>query len=256
MASSSSEKATSTAIIGSAGWRFFHYETVASTNDLARDLLPWSAVRALAQTAGRGRFGRPFVSDPGGLWLSATLPAEGGAVRWGGFSLMVGCHLLRVLENLAVPNVRLRWPNDLMSAKKKLAGLLIEQGSRETLTVGIGMNVQNAPWQHDSSLADTSTRLADLLPVIPAMDTLAALILDALAGAHQAMLEGGLACAVRELNAHWTTERPVEITLIAGETIGGRFMGLDQNANLRVLDLRGQERLVAHHHIAQLKELA
>ena len=118
MAPSSSEKATSAAIIGSAGWRFFRYETVASTNDLARNLLPWSAVCAMAQTAGRGRFGRSFVSDPGGLWLSATLPAEGGAGRWSGFSLMVGCHLLRVLENLAVPDVRLRWPNDLMSAKK------------------------------------------------------------------------------------------------------------------------------------------
>ncbi len=169
---------------------------------------------------------------------------------------MVGCHLLRVLENLAVPDVRLRWPNDLMSAKKKLAGLLIEQGSRGALTVGIGMNVHNAPWQHDSSLADTSTRLADLLPVTPSIDALGALILDALADAHRAMREGGLSSAVRELNSHWATERPVEITLIAGETIGGRFMGLDQNANLRVLDLCGRERLVAHHHVAQLKELA
>ena len=109
---------------------FFSYDTVASTNDLARELPPWSAVRAQKQTAGRGRFGRQFVSDPGGLWLSATLPAEGGAGRWNGFSLMVGCHLLHMLENLAVPDVRLRWPNDLMSGKKKLAGLLIEQGPR------------------------------------------------------------------------------------------------------------------------------
>jgi BirA family transcriptional regulator, biotin operon repressor / biotin---[acetyl-CoA-carboxylase] ligase len=256
MAASSSEKATSPTIVGHAGWRFFRYETVASTNDLARNLLPWSAVRAVAQTAGRGRFGRSFVSDPGGLWLSATLPAEGAADRWSGFSLMVGCRLLRVLETLAVPDARLRWPNDLMSAKKKLAGLLIEQGSRHTLTVGIGMNVQNAPWQHDSSLADTSTRLADLLPVIPEIDRLAALILDALADAHRETLEGGLSKAVREINAHWTTERPILVTLIAGETIEGRFLGLDQNANLRILDTSERERLVAHHHVAQLKELA
>jgi len=255
MAPSSLEKATSGAIIGSAGWRFFLYETVASTNDLARELLPWSAVRAVAQTAGRGRFGRSFVSDPGGLWLSATLPAEGGAGRWSGFSLMVGCHLLRALRNLAVPDVRLRWPNDLMSGKKKLAGLLIEQGTREALTVGIGMNVHNVPWHYDSSLADTSTRLADLLPVIPDLDALAAIILDALADAHHAMLEGGLHGAVRDLNTHWTTERPVEITLIAGETISGRFLGLDQSANLRILVPCGQERLVAHHHVARLKEL-
>ncbi|HEY5705488.1 MAG TPA: biotin--[acetyl-CoA-carboxylase] ligase [Terrimicrobiaceae bacterium] len=229
---------------------------MASTNDLARELQPWSAVRAITQTAGRGRFGRSFVSDLGGLWLSATLPAEGGVGRWGGFSLMAGWHLLLVLENLAVPNVRLRWPNDVMSRNKKLAGLLVEQGSRETLTVGIGMNVFNAPWRHDPSLAETCIRLADLLPVTPELDTLAVLVLDALGDAHQAMLEGGLAGAIRELNAHWAAERPVEITLVAGETIEGRFMGLDHNAHLRVLDPWGHEHLVAYHHVAQLKELA
>src|SRR4029434_6126399 len=132
--------------------------------------------------------------------------AEGGAGRWGGFSLMVGCHLLRMLENLAVPNVRLRWPNDLMSENKKLAGLLIEQGSREALTVGVGLNVLNAPWRYDPSLMDTSTRLAYLLHVFPDLETITVLVLNALEDAHQAMLEGGLSSAVRELNAHWATE--------------------------------------------------
>ena len=249
------DKTTSATVLGSAGWRFFLHETVKSTNDLARELPPWSAVRALAQTSGRGRFGRSFVSDAGGLWLSATLPAPGGAARWGGFSLMVGCHLLRALENLAVPHARLRWPNDLMSGKKKLAGLLIEQGSREALTVGIGMNVHNRPWQHDRSLADTSTRLADLLPVTPDLEKLAILALDALGIAHQAMLEGGLSSAVREFNAQGSPECPVEIALVSGETISGRFAGLDRDANLRILASCGQERLVAHHHILRLKEL-
>ena len=255
MASGSIEKATSATIVGSVGWRSLLYETVESTNDLARELPPWSAVRAVAQTSGRGRFGRSFVSDVGGLWLSATLPAEGGAARWGGFSLMVGCHLLRVLENLAVPQARLRWPNDLMSGKKKLAGLLIEQGSREALTVGIGMNVHNKPWQHDRSLADTSARLADLLPAAPDLATVAILVLDAIGMAHHAMLEGGLSSAVREFNAQGTPESPVEITLISGEVISGRFAGLDRDANLRILVARGRERLLPHHHIARLKEL-
>ena len=255
MAPTSLEETTSVAVIGSAPWRLFLFDTVASTNDLARELPPWSAVRARVQTSGRGRFGRRFVSDPGGLWLSAAMRAEGGSARWAGFSLMVGCHLLRLLENLAVPEVRLRWPNDLMCGKKKLAGLLIEQGSRESLTVGIGMNIHNTPWSTDASLADTSTRLADLLPQVPDIDSLSVLVLDALYDAHQAMRKGGLANAVREINAHWTTERPVEVSLIAGDTIAGRFLGLDPDANLRILLHGGQERLVAHHHVAQLKEV-
>ena len=256
MASRSPQKAEPTASIGSFGWQFFSYDTVASTNDLARELPPWSAVRAQKQTAGRGRFGRQFVSEPGGLWLSATLPAEGGAGQWNGFSLMVGCHLLHMLEDLEIPDVRLRWPNDLMSGKKKFAGLLIEQGPRETLTVGIGMNVANSPWDHDPSLAATTTRLSDLLSVTPDLDTLAVLHLGAIAEAHRAMLRSGLSRAVRELNTHWAGERLVEITLAAGETIRGRFVGLSQDANLRILSPCGQERLVPHHHVVHLRELA
>jgi len=116
-------------------------------------------VRAETQTGGRGRFGRVFVSDPGGLWISAVLPAEGGTQRWAGFSLMVGIHLVRMLEALNVPGARLRWPNDLMSGTKKLGGLLIEQSARETLIVGFGLNVRNAPWATDPALDEIATSL-------------------------------------------------------------------------------------------------
>ena len=96
---------------------------------------------------------------------------------------MVGHHLLLALKELNVPEARLRWPNDLMSGRKKLAGLLIEQGGRQKLTVGIGMNVQNAPWTFDPSLADSTTRLADVSGAVPPLDTLTVLVLDRLGDA-------------------------------------------------------------------------
>ena len=71
--------------VGKAGWKLFECATAASTNDLARGLPAWSAVRADTQTGGRGRFGRTFVSDRGGLWISAVLPAGGGLAKWAGF---------------------------------------------------------------------------------------------------------------------------------------------------------------------------
>jgi BirA family transcriptional regulator, biotin operon repressor / biotin---[acetyl-CoA-carboxylase] ligase len=240
--------------VGSAGWKLFGYETVPSTNDLARELPPWSAVQAVSQTAGRGRFGRSFVSDVGGLWLSATLPAPGELSQWNGFSLMVGYHLLLALKKLDVPEARLRWPNDLMSGRKKLAGLLIEQGGRQKLTIGVGMNVQNAPWTSDPSLADSTTRLADVCGALPSLDALTITVLDRLDDAYHAMLTGSFATAIRALNTHWVS-CPVEITLIAGEIIGGRFLGLDETANLRIVTAQGQERRVLHHHVARLKEL-
>jgi BirA family biotin operon repressor/biotin-[acetyl-CoA-carboxylase] ligase len=240
--------------VGAAGWKLFAYETVTSTNDLARELPPWSAVRAGSQTAGRGRFGRSFVSDVGGLWLSATLPAPGDASGWNGFSLMVGHHLLLALQDLKVPQARLRWPNDLMSGRKKLAGLLIEQGARQKLTVGIGINVQNAPWLFDPSLTDSTTRLADISGAIPSLDALTVAILDRLEDAYHAMLAEGLKTAIRALNTHWSSH-PVEITSTAGEIIVGEFLGLDEAANLRIMTAQGHERRVLHHHVGRLREL-
>ena len=241
--------------VGNAGWKLFECDSAASTNDLARDLPAWSAVRANIQTGGRGRFGRVFVSDPGGLWISAVLPADGGVAKWAGFSLMVGVHLVRMLEDLDIPSARLRWPNDLMSGPKKLGGLLIEQSAKEVLIVGFGLNISNAPWTSDPALEAISTSIARVTPTAPSVEGMALRTLDALADAHQAMEVGGMKAAIDELNLRWSRPVPVEITIAGGEMVLGRFAGLDPCGNLRLLDKTDSEFLVAHQSIEKLAEL-
>ena len=240
--------------VGRAMWQLASYDSLASTSDLARELPAWNAVCARRQSAGRGRFGRPFVSDEGGLWISAVLPAGAEAARWTGFSLMVGNHLLRLLRQLGLPEARLRWPNDLMARDKKLAGLLIEQGAQETLTVGLGLNVLNAPWEQDASLTHTTTRLTDLLPKAPEISELAVRVLDALADAHEAMRSGGFSAAVGEFNANLEA-RLVEISLLEGGTARGVFTGLDHEGNLRLADASGIIHTVPHPHVERLTEI-
>ncbi len=248
--------------VGTAGWRLYEYGTVRSTNDLADALPAWSAVRADFQTAGRGRFGRVFVSDPGGLWISAVLPSEGGPQKWAGFSLMVGIHLVRMLEDLSVPGARLRWPNDLMAGRKKLGGLLIGQSTRDTLVVGFGLNVSNAPWETDPALADISTSLAQVLANLPPNSaptpevfSLAVRTLNALADAHQEMQEGGMASAIRHLNERWTEPVGVRISLSQGGETTGHFTGLDPHGHLRLIDEAGRQFLVPHHSVEKLVEI-
>ncbi len=89
------------ACAGAAGWRLSAYETVGSTNDLARALSGWNAVRADRQTGGRGRLGRKFVSDEGGLWLS-PVPSRGrrpGPLT--GFLLARRSHALRTIHGIS-----------------------------------------------------------------------------------------------------------------------------------------------------------
>lgn len=241
--------------IGRAGWKLFFCDVTASTNDTARGLPAWCAVRAARQTSGRGRLGRAFVSDPGGLWISAVLPAEGGTERWLGFSLMVGLHLVRMLETLRVPDARLRWPNDLMAGTKKLGGLLIEQSARDRLIVGFGLNVSNAPWKSDPSLEAISTNMATRTKSVPSLEEITPLVLDALADAHQEMEVGGLETAIHELNRRWSQPTPVEILLFDGQKVSGRFAGLNPKGHLRLLDGRDSEFLVEHQGIEKLSEI-
>lgn len=241
--------------VGKAGWRLFECGSAASTNDLARGLPAWSAVRADRQTGGRGRFGRVFVSDLGGLWISAVLPAEGGAAKWAGFSLMVGVHLVRMLEDLRVPSARLRWPNDLMSGPKKLGGLLIEQSAANVLIVGFGLNISNAPWAVDPALEAISTSIDRVSANSPSIDEMAVRSLDALADAHQAMEEGGMRAAIDRLNPGWSHPVPVDLQLAHGQRVSGRFVGLDPKGHLRLLDECDCEFLVGHQSIEKLSEV-
>ena len=241
--------------VGEAGWRLYRCASAVSTNDLARELPAWCAVRADVQTGGRGRFGRVFISDSGGLWISAVLPAEGGPAKWAGFSLMVGVHLVMMLEELQIPGARLRWPNDLMSGPKKLGGLLIEQSARDMLIVGFGLNVRNAPWEQEPELEPIATSLAMLASHIPSPDVLAVRILDALADAHQAMLAGGMTAAIDDLNRRWAEPSSVDVLLSGGEHVCGRFAGLDRLGNLRLLDLANHEFIVEHQRIERLLEI-
>ena len=245
---------SSTAPEGFDRWRLTYLARTGSTNDLARSLAAWHAVRAGEQTAARGRFGRAFAAGKGGLWLSAVLPAEGGAAKWLGFSLVAGWALLRMLDRLGVAHARLRWPNDLMSGSRKLGGLLIEQQTRDLLTVGVGINVHNAPWREDPALKASATRLADLLEAPPELHDLAAAVLDALANAQASMRNHGLAEAVKDLNARWSDRRPVEISLSDGTILKGAFGGVDAGGNPRIFDDLGGEAVIPHHQVTRLTE--
>jgi BirA family transcriptional regulator, biotin operon repressor / biotin---[acetyl-CoA-carboxylase] ligase len=98
------------------------------------------------QTAGRGRRGRSWFAPPGGSvclslsWTFADMPRDAGAL-----GLAVGVCALRALEPLGVPDVRLKWPNDVLVADRKLGGILIELRAESAgpayAVVGIGLNV-------------------------------------------------------------------------------------------------------------------
>lgn len=120
------------------------YDSVVSTNDLARQLADegaaeGTAVIAKEQAAGRGRGGRAWLSPPGGLWLSVllrpTLPVE----EWPLLGVVLALASCRAVETVAGLRTGVKWPNDVMVGPRKLGGILVEATPAFAIG-GIGLN--------------------------------------------------------------------------------------------------------------------
>ncbi|MGZ3182566.1 MAG: biotin--[acetyl-CoA-carboxylase] ligase [Telluria sp.] len=127
-------------------------EVVAATGSTNADLLARAPtldaavlLAAEAQTAGRGRAGRSWLSAPGSsLTFSLAWRFAQGPAALAGLPLAVGVALAEKLAELGVP-VELKWPNDVLKDGAKLAGILIETaaapGGGTWAIIGIGLNL-------------------------------------------------------------------------------------------------------------------
>lgn len=143
-----------------------------STNQYVKDkkgqLTNGHICLAEAQTAGRGRHGRQWVSPYGAsLYLSMHWHFVGGYSALGGLSLAIGVAIANTLEQNKIDGIKLKWPNDIYAQSRKLAGVLIEvegqMGSGCDCVIGIGLNIAlpdnveniDQPWIDLASICQT-----------------------------------------------------------------------------------------------------
>ncbi len=139
----------------------FHYKSLKSTNSKLKELLDhkdlpeFSAVITSNQTAGRGQIGNSWESEKDkNLTFSFVLyPHFLKIQKQFRLTQMVTTAIADVLSKL-VPEIRIKWPNDIYAGDKKLAGILIENslsGSTIASTiVGVGLNVNQKTFLSDA----------------------------------------------------------------------------------------------------------
>jgi BirA family biotin operon repressor/biotin-[acetyl-CoA-carboxylase] ligase len=138
-----------------------------STNDVcwqhaANDAPEGLAVSALHQTRGRGRFGRSWHAPAGlsvavSVLLRPTLPPNRLPLLTAA-AAVASCETARAF---AGPSAAIRWPNDVVSRGRKLAGVIVEgrDGSAWVLGCGINVNLLEADFPDDLRSASTSLRI-------------------------------------------------------------------------------------------------
>lgn len=134
-------------------------ETVCSTNDYLLQRLselekPTVCV-ARVQTAGKGRQGKKWDSPLGDLYLSLYWHIKQRA-DLSALSLLVALALLQGLKKLApLPEVGIKWPNDIWQKDSKLGGILLESKTHKLstkLVMGVGLNLVNQQYANLTTL--------------------------------------------------------------------------------------------------------
>ena len=124
------------------------HDTVTSTTDIARELArqgreEGTVVVANTQTQGRGRSDSEWFSPRGGAWFSVLLKSPIEAGKSHRLVFLGGLCACTVLRELCGVETTIRWPNDILSGGRKVAGVLGEtfQAHDETYSiVGVGVN--------------------------------------------------------------------------------------------------------------------
>ncbi len=132
-----------------------YYDELASTMDTAEELALSGAaegtlVVAEAQTRGRGRMGRDWVSPKyQGIYCSLILRPRIAPAATPVLTLLAGVSVVEALAAFCHMHVSIKWPNDILLHARKLAGILTEMQAETDSThfviIGIGINANTVP---------------------------------------------------------------------------------------------------------------
>ncbi len=227
-------------------------ETVQETGSTNSDLVARAAsgaheglwLRAVRQTAGRGRLGRAWLGSTGNLYASTLVRLRATDSAPTDLSFVAANALFDTVAALNLfhdPQPRLKWPNDLMVGQAKLAGILLERAG-DAVVVGIGLNIAFAP-----DLPDRQTICLADMGLSPQFN--AALIIEELAAQLANELVAWRSAGQGPLLQRWKQRAhalgtAMSATASDGGTLTGSYDGITDNGALRLVDSTGKCHIV------------
>ncbi|MES2238822.1 MAG: biotin--[acetyl-CoA-carboxylase] ligase [Bacteroidota bacterium] len=151
-------------------------DAIDSTNDflkalaVTQELENFTVVTAENQTKGKGQMGAIWNSEKSknlimSIFVKDLLVSADGIYN---LNIATALAVVQVLKTFEIPDLRIKWPNDIMSANFKIAGILIENSFKSDGTIssiiGIGLNVNQTNFDNlpkASSMAAVANRIFD-----------------------------------------------------------------------------------------------
>ncbi|MDY7018858.1 MAG: biotin--[acetyl-CoA-carboxylase] ligase [Chloroflexota bacterium] len=220
------------------GWerKIHHFAALDSTMDVARELAKGGAeegtiVIAEAQSQGRGRLSREWISPEGGIYFTIILRPQISPVHAPRINLMASVAVAKNIKKLLGLKAELKWPNDVLIKGKKVCGILAEMDAEidkvNSINIGIGINVNSLPPEYEGQA--TSLR-KELGREIPRNSFFSSLLMEI--GEQQALLtQADLLEEWKSLSA--TLNKNVRI-VSPDEEIAGEAIDIDANGTLIV----------------------
>jgi BirA family biotin operon repressor/biotin-[acetyl-CoA-carboxylase] ligase len=225
---------------GRFGTPYVYADTCDSTQRLVGEASPEGAVAACElQTSGRGRVGRTWTTPHGAAVLCSVVlrpPAERAAPE---LSLVAGLAVAQTVEAVSRKVAAIKWPNDVLVAGRKVAGILAEKRG-PAVVVGVGLNVNQTqaelpdrPLYPPASLRTLDGETRERAPIL-------AELLVQLERRYDEWLEHGLAALLPALGAR-DALRGLAVSV---DGVRGIAAGIAPDGRLR-LDTPAGARLVA-----------
>lgn len=230
------------------GRRIAWFESITSTMheaaiEAAAGCPSGTAVVAEEQTAGLGRHGHAWHSEPGaGLYLSVVLRLPLPPDLLPVITLALGLATAEAISRVTDLYPDLRWPNDIMLGEKKTAGILVQLVD-SVVIAGIGINVNHSAFPPEIAPEATSLRIAagglqsreDLLvSLLPSIDSFCRML-----------VEGGRQPVIDMFTRHSSYARGKRVRVEQpGGVLEGTTAGLDSSGFLIVRADNGSESLI------------
>lgn len=219
------------------------FETIDSTNSEAKrycftNLAEYDVICSKMQNAGRGRFGKSWVSPEGNFYCSIIVPKTSIMDKMSQLSFVTALSIEHILESIFTKNnihkkINLKWPNDVLVGNKKISGILLENGGKnnEYVIIGVGVNLLTSPNLIENKTTSLKSEGVNFLKFEEFLD----LFMISFHKFYNIWLESGF-FTIRE---NWMLKAKSIGEIIHVNTgyhkISGKFIDIDLNGAMRLL---------------------